>query len=163
MQPYAPVYEIIECGNDCQREKLMKMKMTRAILMVSATAAMALGLAACGDDQADQLAEQLAGKPVVEAVAAAGGHCGPEQAGGQRTCSLEGASFALSPGAWRSQAGQRERECNAKAVGADTVLLTNGSWVIAGDDKASLETLQRAIGEHGAPARVEDYCANPEG
>lgn len=121
-------------------------------------AAGALVLAGCGGDDGPSTAEMLEGVPVEEAIAELGGQCEISGTQGRNNCSAEGVSFQLVHNSWITQAGQRERECQAEQVSLTTQVLTNHSWVIYADQPAELEKLQAGLTEVGAPAQMLGYC-----
>lgn len=98
------------------------------------------------------------GRDLVQATEAAGGSCTSSGAPDRSNCLISGVGFQYSPGAWNTQAGHRERECQAGSVARTTQVLTNTDWIVYADDQDQLEQLRAVLDEHGAPSEIKGYC-----
>lgn len=130
-------------------------------ILVLAGALVAVWMLSGEDEQAQRNAQvetMKQGRDLVEATEAAGGSCAASGAPDRSNCLISGLGFQYSPGAWVSQAGHRERECQTGSVAVTTQVLTNTDWVVYADDPDQLEQLRAVLDEHGAPAEIKSYC-----
>lgn len=142
------------------RRRIQVIGVITAVIVVLVGIGVAVWLAAGsgGDDRSEEVEAMKQGRDLVEAAEAAGGSCTASGAPDRSNCMISGVGFQYSPGAWNTQAGHRERQCQAGSVARTTQVLTNTDWVVYADDPDELERLRALLDEHGAPAELKGYC-----